>query len=66
MTAQSSKGLEFKKVILLGIGHVKKPENLADNTKLIYVGMTRAKRDLLMLYSGTNYYTDRIEKVAAL
>lgn len=61
VTAHSSKGLEFKKVIFIGLGHITdEEEEQHDQTKLIYVGMTRAKRNLLLLYSATNSYTDKL------
>ena len=64
MTAQSSKGLEFKKVIFIGLGHVADDENEQDDQiKLIYVGMTRAKRDLLLLHSTTNLYTEKLAQI---
>ena len=64
VTAQSSKGLEFKKVIFIGLGHVADDENEQDDQiKLIYVGMTRAKRDLLLLHSTTNLYTEKLAQI---
>ncbi len=67
LTAHSSKGLEFKKVILIGLGHINDDkENNQDHTKLIYVGMTRAKRDLLMLYSSTNAFTRKLTEITTI
>jgi superfamily I DNA/RNA helicase len=60
----SAKGLEFDAVILpfCGIGHTPHPDvgaafgahdAMAREGKLLYVGATRAKSELLITYSGT-------------
>ncbi|MEH6450305.1 MAG: ATP-binding domain-containing protein [Oleispira sp.] len=47
LTRQSSKGLEFKTVILAGLGTLKVAEkDQADEVRLLYVGMTRAREKL--------------------
>lgn len=44
---QSSKGLEFRSVIFIGLGQIETSETqAAQNMKLLYVGMTRAKERL--------------------
>jgi superfamily I DNA/RNA helicase len=44
---QSSKGLEFRSVIFIGLGQIDASETqAAQNMKLLYVGMTRAKERL--------------------
>jgi len=44
LSVQSSKGLEFRSVIFIGLGQIKFSETqAAQNMKLPYVGMTRAK-----------------------
>ena len=62
----SSKGLEFKSVIVLGAGHMDTESRSAtDNARLLYVAMTRAKEHLVLTASARNPFTDRIEKLAA-
>ena len=66
LTRQSSKGLEFDTVILAGVGGIKgEPENLDQEVRLLYVGMTRAKKQLLITGSGANWFTERLEAVAS-
>ena len=58
MTLHSSKGLEFEKVYLVGVEEETLPhkksiaegENLNEELRLCYVGMTRAKEELIMTY----------------
>jgi len=58
---QSSKGLEFKTVILAGLGTLKVAEkDQADEVRLLYVGMTRAREKLLVTSSKANFYTERL------
>ena len=58
---QSSKGLEFRSVILIGLGQIETSETqTAQNMKLLYVGMTRAKEKLLITASGKNEFTERL------
>lgn len=64
LSGQSSKGLEFKKVILLGIGHLADDEiQQVTVSKLLYVSMTRAREHLLMLSSKENSYTNSIADI---
>ncbi len=66
MTQQSSKGLEFSRVILVGLGKLRtERENVAEETRELYVAMTRARECLLMTASGANVYTQKIESIAA-
>lgn len=61
LSVQSSKGLEFRSVIFIGLGQIDdSEEEAAQNMKLIYVGMTRAKERLLMTASGRNGFTERL------
>ena len=54
MTIHSSKGLEFSRVILLGVGQLGRDETReAEDARLLYVGMTRA-RECLLLTSSTD------------
>ncbi len=62
----SSKGLEFKSVIVLGTGHIDaKTAAFSDNVRLLYVAMTRAKEHLLLTASSRNTFTEHLEKLAA-
>jgi superfamily I DNA/RNA helicase len=65
LTRQSSKGLEFKTVILAGLGTLKVAEkDQADEVRLLYVGMTRAREKLLVTSSKANFYTERLLRVS--
>jgi superfamily I DNA/RNA helicase len=49
LSVQSSKGLEFRSVIFIGLGQIEISESqAAQNIKLLYVGMTRAKERLVI------------------
>jgi superfamily I DNA/RNA helicase len=57
-TIHSSKGLEFSRVIIMGIGALKDDEEHRQNSaRLLYVGMTRAQEYLLITTSGNNEYS---------
>jgi superfamily I DNA/RNA helicase len=59
---QSSKGLEFRSVIFIGLRQIESSETqAAQNMKLLYVGMTRAKERLLITASGKNEFTEKME-----
>jgi superfamily I DNA/RNA helicase len=61
LTCESNKGLEFKTVILAGLGTLKDDEkNHAEEVRLLYVGMTRAREKLLVTSSKANFYTERL------
>lgn len=65
LSVQSSKGLEFKSVILIGIGQLNSAETeLRTNGRLLYVGMTRAKERLLLSASRENVFTSRLRALA--
>jgi superfamily I DNA/RNA helicase len=58
---QSSKGLEFRSVIFIGLGQIETSEaQAAQNMKLLYVGMSRAKERLMITASGRNEFTERL------
>lgn len=60
LTRQSSKGLEFDTVLLAGLGGLKDDEeNLEGEVRLLYVGMTRARQQLLLTGSGSNWFVDK-------
>ncbi len=61
LTVQSSKGLEFRSVIFIGLGQIDASQTqTSQNMKLIYVGMTRAKERLMITASGRNEFTERL------
>lgn len=59
MTLHSSKGLEFKKVFLIGVEEETLPhkktitqgEDISEERRLCYVGITRAQEELIMTYA---------------
>jgi DNA helicase-2/ATP-dependent DNA helicase PcrA len=59
LTLHGAKGLEFEAVFVprveereLPIRQAKRPEEIAEERRLLYVGMTRAKRHLALTWSG--------------
>jgi hypothetical protein len=61
LTIHSSKGLEFHRVILLGIGQLgDNADSEAGDARLLYVGMTRAQECLLMTTSADNLFSRRL------
>ena len=74
MTMHGAKGLEFPAVILVGAqkGLVpyesgKHPADQKEERRLFYVGMTRAKEDLILTYSGeASPYLDGLEDTGAV
>ena len=65
LTQQSSKGLEFPRVILVGLGKLRtEPENVAQESRELYVAMTRARECLLLTAGDANVYTRKIESIA--
>jgi len=64
LTQQSSKGLEFSHGILVGLGKLR-TEDIGEESRELYVAMTRARECLLMTASGANVYTQKIESIAA-
>ncbi|MGD8174505.1 3'-5' exonuclease [Marinimicrobium sp. ARAG 43.8] len=64
LTRQSSKGLEFDTVVLSGIGGLRDGEDdMAKEIRLLYVGMTRAKQQLLVTSGGANQFTERFQQL---
>lgn len=64
LTRQSSKGLEFDTVVLAGVGNLKDDEeSIEQEVRLLYVGMTRARKQLLVTGAGDNWYTQQFEAV---
>lgn len=63
VTRQSSKGLEFPRVIVANLGDLKDDENtMAEETRLLYVAMTRAQEYLLITASKINGYVKQLQK----
>lgn len=62
----SSKGLEFRSVIILGVGQARRQNQTeTEVARLLYVGMTRAKEKLLLTSSESNLFTERLMALAA-
>ena len=61
-TMHSSKGLEFQRVMLMGICTLKHKDanQEVDNTRLLYVAMTRAQNYLMITLSGSGLYQSRL------
>jgi len=63
MTIHSSKGLEFRNVYLVGLEErlfpsemaTFSPKELEEERRLFYVAVTRAKKELMISYSGQRY-----------
>ncbi len=67
LSIQSSKGLEFKSVIVIGAGHLDaRGVSEAAQAKLLYVAMTRARERLLITASAENVCTEKLAALAAL
>ncbi|RLA05966.1 MAG: DNA helicase II [Gammaproteobacteria bacterium] len=65
LTIHSSKGLEFPRIVMLGIGELKgEEERKQQDARLLYVGMTRAQECLLMTTSIDNEFSRRAAAVA--
>ena len=61
LTIHSSKGLEFPRVIIVGIGQLSDSgDRQQQDARLLYVGMTRAQQCLLMTTSANNEYSRRL------
>ena len=59
MTLHASKGLEFPVVLLAGaeedklpLENGKEPADIEEERRLFYVGMTRAKEELMIIHGG--------------
>jgi hypothetical protein len=66
LTIHSSKGLEFETVVMADIDKIHfVAKEIADQVKLMYVGMTRAKSQLLITSSGNTVFTERLVELVA-
>lgn len=63
MSVHSSKGLEFPAVILVGSDKLECEEQLQDNMRLLYVGMTRAQKNLVLSYSEQTAITEKLSSM---
>jgi len=66
LTIHSSKGLEFETIVLAGVDKIQFVANeLVDQVRLLYVGMTGAKSQLLIRSSGDTVFTQRLVELVA-
>lgn len=71
MTLHSSKGLEFKCVFIVGLEdeilplyRAKEPEEIQEEKRLLYVGMTRAKERLYLSYAKSRKWMGQRKNLA--
>lgn len=64
-TIDSSKGLDFRAVYIVNVDSMPFPleENKEREVSLLYIGMTRAKEYLCLLYSGESEFTHYLDNV---
>lgn len=63
MTMHASKGLEFPVVAIAGLGHMPyRPEQEADDARLLYVAMTRATERLVLTASRRSLFVQKWER----
>ncbi len=63
-TIHSGKGLEFSRVVVIGVGELEDTEERREeNAKLLYVGMTRAMKGLVVTASKENAFTVHLQKL---
>lgn len=62
-TMHSSKGLEFQRVMLMGINTLKDKtdQQEEEGTRLLYVAMTRAQSYLMITLTGENLFVQRLQ-----
>lgn len=64
VTLHSSKGLEFPVVLIPGLGYMPNKHNdLESETRLLYVGMTRAMEQLVMTCDRPSTFVARLKRV---
>ena len=72
LTLHAAKGLEFPVVFIVGLEHGILPltfsgrsEDLAEERRLFYVGMTRARDRLILSRAKTRHWRGRVRELAA-
>lgn len=64
MTAHSSKGLQYRAVIVAGVGYLPyRAEN--DDARLMYVALTRATHELVVTTSKSSSFSERLRNLCA-
>lgn len=67
MPIPSSKGLEFKTVVILNSSNIpKKSSDRSEDIRRLYVGMTRATHNLLATYHKENELSESLEAAATI
>lgn len=66
MTLHTSKGLEFPVVAIPGLGYMPKDgEDEGEETRLLYVGLTRAVDELVLTYHKPTIFVERLREAVA-
>ena len=60
MPLPSSKGLEFQSVAIMDAANGRDEQDLSDDIKRLYVGITRARRNLLVTMHGSGQLHDHL------
>ncbi|MGC1507354.1 DEAD/DEAH box helicase [Ketobacter sp.] len=63
LTMHSSKGLEFHRVIVAGVGEGCNDDDKATEVRLLYIAMTRAMQNLLITSCTNGYFTKQLTAV---
>ena len=61
----SSKGLEFNRVIIAGVGEGCNETDQATEVRLLYIAMTRAMQNLLITSCKRGYFSEQLTAVEA-
>ena len=66
MTLHSSKGLEFSHVVVMGVGQMgKTADRISADARVLYVGLTRAQRALVVTGSGKGAFIQQLVQQVA-
>lgn len=63
LTMHSSKGLEFNRVIIAGVGEGCNEEDQATEVRLLYIATTRAMQNLLITSCKSGYFSEQLAAV---
>ena len=63
LTMHSSKGLEFNRVIIAGVGEGCSEDDQATEVRLLYIAMTRAMQNLLITSCKAGYFSEQMAAV---